>query len=57
MKLSDILKYERAFEKLLALFKSLRKTPVGGTATVPEIVTDVGDQRWRFAEHQATREK
>ena len=57
MRLSELLKYESAIEKLLSLWMGVKGAAVGAKVTVPETVVDLAGERWRFESHQATRER
>lgn len=57
LSLDDILKWMFLVERFKAWFSGAKATPVGGTATVPEMVINIGKQRWRIPEREATRER
>lgn len=55
--LDDLLRWALLVERMKAWWKGVKGAGVGTVVDVPEMVVEIGNQRWRFPAHTAIREK
>lgn len=57
LSLDDLITWAMYVTQAKNWYRTAKSTPVGETAQVPEMVVEIGKQRWRVPAHTATRER